>query len=154
MAIGMFWEHTPADGVWRKTKKLFVWHSGAWVEVQTCWIRNGGQWKKCFTNVDLTAAQLFNNDFFCDPTMGTFYLTWSTVGDVSTYLIKLEYSFDVGNTWTQHSLTATSAGSLYDSLDGIFGFSTLDTTQFRVTLIDGDGNVLADPRVLTPIYLC
>lgn len=153
----MFWETTPPSGTWRQTEELWVWHTGAWQLVKAAWIWSGSQWELCHTAAaSLNSFILYDASGVCNPTLGTFQATWAYTSAVpSEWSITLEYSFDFGSSWqTYASGLDLTSGSYTGSLDGYFGFTSLDSTYFRLSMVSGSTQATNSPSIATPPYTC
>ena len=153
----MYWETTPASGTWRLTKDLWVWDAGQWKSVKQCYIHTGGGWALCHAAASsLNSFILYNTASFCDPTIGNFQANWTyTTGDPASWDITIEYSFNYGASWgTYASNIDVSLGSYSGSLDGLFGFSSLDSTYFRLSMTQGSTHADLSPRLAYPTFPC
>lgn len=153
----MYWETTPASATWRRTNNLFVWNGSAWVEVKACYIWTGGSW--ALTHVaptSLTSFTIFNTGSGCDATIGNFRASWTTAsGDLADWLITLEYSFNGGSSWSVYDNQIDPTSSPFvNSLDGFSGFTSLDSTSFRLSLRLGTVHATSSPRTVSPTYAC
>lgn len=149
----MFWY----DGSWKETQELFVWN-GAWTPVQECYIWDGSNWRLTFT-----APSYLNSfsicDVNCNPTDGTFRASWTyTAGTPSNWKIRLEYSFNYGSSYTVFDDNIDITTSPFtDSLNGVSGFTSLDDTYFKLSMVDSSGgtvHAINSPRFAYPAFSC
>lgn len=149
----MYWE---SGGGWALTNELSVW-DGAWLPVKACWIWDGGGW--ALTHVAptlLTSFSVLNSGSGCDPTIGNFRASWTTSsGDIGSWSITLEYSFDGGSSWSVYASGIDPTSSPFiDTMDGISGFTSLDSTSFRLSLLQSTVHAISSPWSVFPTYAC
>lgn len=126
------------DGAaYRTATAVYAYDGSAWRTATGVWVYDGGSWRQGFTNASISA--LSGKDVPHDPTLGVCRLTWTYSGDVSAMLITLDADFAGGTTYGYNvdSAIDPTLGTYDTSLNGVFGFSTLDTTNFRMRLMDG-----------------
>lgn len=153
----MYWETTPASGTWRLTKDLWAWDGSQWKLVKQCYIYTGLAWELCHVAYSsLDSFVLYNTASFCDPTVGNFQATWTyTTGDVADWGMTLEYSFNSGVSWSPYASGIALTSTPYNgTMDGIPGFTSLDSTYFRLSMLSGATHADLSPRIAYPTFPC
>lgn len=150
----MFWYQT---GVWRETQDLYVWNGTTWKQVLQCWIWNGLDWKLTH-NAPSTLSTVTIRDLYCNPTGGIFEASWTySSPNPNDWQIKIEVSFS-GGSWTVVQAGTTLDNTPYvDDLTGLPGFTSLDNTDFRVSMLatsDGTTHAINSPATRFPPYAC
>lgn len=151
----MYWETNPATGNWQLTKDLWVWDAGAWQPVRAAWIWSGSAWEQCHV-ASGSLDSITVKDVACDPVLGSFRVSWTyTTLFPSEWTITIDYSFNGGSSWTTYDSGIDLTTSPYNgSLDGLPGFSTLDSTDFRISMVSGSTQATSSPRYAYPTYIC
>lgn len=151
----MYWETTPATGTWQLTKDLWVHDGAGWEPVRAAWIWTGAAWALCHT-ASASLDSVTVKDVACDPVLGSFRVSWTyTTLFPAEWSLSIEYSFNSGSTWTTYASGIDVTTSPYDgSLDGVSGFSSLDSTDFRVSMVSGSTQATDSPRTASPPYVC
>lgn len=130
----MYWYDS---GTWKLTQKLYVYDAGTWKDVAQCWIWDGNtsSWQSIYSSTELLTADVC--DTFGDPTSGNYTASWTySSSNIANWIIRIEARFG-GGSWTLAADDIDPTNSPYDgSVDGFFGFTTLDTTDFRISLLD------------------
>jgi len=83
-------------------------------------------------------------------------VSWTYTGDVDGYTITVEYRLGTGsgNPWNVYASGIDPTTSPYDGdLSGHAGWSTLDDTDFRISLTDGS-QANGSPIIVFPTYAC
>jgi hypothetical protein len=149
----MYWY----DTAWKQTTDLWVWN-GAWTNVEECYIWDGSNWR--LTHTAPASLDSFNIcDVSCDPTQGNFRASWTFTATYSAnWKIQLAYSFDSGNSWPIYDNNIDITTSPYTAtLEGFFGFTSLDNTYFRLRMIDVTTSTVDatnSPRYAYPTFAC
>lgn len=101
----------------------------------------------------LITAYIRNSGFGCDPLIGSGRLFWLAVGDLTGATIELYADFGSG-----YFVVATGIDPTDPYLDFVVGgdpgFTSLDSTNFRVDLKFGVLDLQGSPIFLTPNYAC
>ena len=90
-----------------------------------------------------------------DPIYGGVYITWSYSSGTSLNVdtTYVDFSFNYGSTWTQwYNFSGTGTNSISDSVEGQPGFSTLDTTYFRLRAYANGNQVPSSPLYAYPPF--
>jgi hypothetical protein len=149
----MYWY----DSTWKQTTDLWVWN-GSWTNVQECYIWDGSNWKLCHT-APASLDSFSICDISCDPELGNFRASWTyTSAFASNWKIELAYSFDSGTSWPVYDNNIDITTSPYTgTLEGFFGFTSLDNTYFRLRMIDvatSTVDATNSPRYAYPTFAC
>lgn len=126
---------------WRTATAFYVNDGGSttWRDIQEAWVNDGGgtTWRKFWSSRSLVS--LTGLDYGGDPTLGLLRISWTTAGDMTGLAITIDADFSGGSTYGSPVDSGVStSGTPYDAtLDGMTGFSTLDTTNIRLRLMDG-----------------
>lgn len=152
----MYWYNS---GTWRETTDLSVWNGSTWKQVLQCWIWDGIAWKLTHTAPTILQNVVVSDYPLCDPTNGSFRVTWSyTSANIDDWYLRIEYSFNGGASYATYLSFIDPTSSPFDgTLDGVGGFTSLDNTYFRISLIssaDDTTNSIDSPQVRTPPFPC
>jgi len=152
--VNMYWY----SGSYRETDELYTYNSGSWKQVMECYIWDGS-WKLChYAPASLDTFAVTDTSPGCDPTEGTFQAEWTyTTPSTSMWNIKLDYSFDNGANYTEYNVYNLTDSPINESLNGIFGFTSLDDTDFRLRMeLVSNTQISASnaPRFADPPYPC
>jgi hypothetical protein len=141
----MYWFN---GGSWRLTTDLSVYNGGSWRQVVECWMWTGSSWQSCHV-APTSLSSVTVRDNLCDPVLGAYRVTWSyNSPNIGDWFIRVEANFS--NTgWNIVADNISPTFSPYtDSVDGFPGFSSLDNTDFRISLLavsDGATNAIGSP---------
>jgi hypothetical protein len=148
----MWWEQS---GTWKETDELFVWSSSAWQRVRQCWIWTGSAWASCHVD-PASLDSVFISDTGALPTDGDISVSWTyTAAIPGDWYIKIEASFSGGAYLQVATNVALTSSPWTGSVNGLVGFTTLNSTDFRVSMIldvDDTTNAEFSPQVLNPPY--
>lgn len=89
------------------------------------------------------------------PELGGVYITWSYISgtNLNVDTTYVDFSFNYGSSWTQwYSFSGTGTTSISDSVEGQQGFSTLDTTYFRIRAYANGNQVPYSPLYAYPPF--
>lgn len=127
---------------WRTVTEFSVNDGGSttWRTVTDAWVNDGGSttWRKIWSNRSFLT--ILGLDYGGDPTLGLLRISWTTNGSMTGLTVTVDADFAGGTTYGSavDSGLDPSTGTPYDStLSGLSGFSTLDTTNIRLRLMDG-----------------
>lgn len=136
------WINDGGSTTWRSVTEFSINDGGSttWRTVTTAWINDGGSttWRQIYSNRAL--ASLSGLDYSgSDPTLGLLRISWTTSGDMTGLTITIDADFAGGSTYgsSVDSGVATTATPYDSTLSGMVGFSTLDTTNIRLRLMEG-----------------
>lgn len=114
--------------------------------------------------VGYTASKdVINNDAItpCDPTQGKYSVQWSFLPSTPPSSIlngtraMIEYSLDGGANWVIADASVAASIGFYDGdLFGVAGFSSLNSTRFRLTIYNGQARLSGTPVTFTPPFSC
>lgn len=140
---------------WKQADTAWVYTGGIWQTVNAAWVWDGA-WRKVYSTATFNALDVFNVDPFCDATAGSYRVAWSYNTAASGSTVNIEY--DVGYGWLTGPSAIPIADNSYDgSLSGVFGFSSLDSTSFRVSIFDPDdanNQIIGSPKTLSGPFYC
>lgn len=101
----------------------------------------------------LLTAEIKNRALGCNPALGLGRLEWTTAGDMTGATIEL-YA-DTGSGYVAVSTGNNPAlGVLNFDVSGLSGFTSLDSTSFRVNLVVASVNLQGSPKYDSPTYPC
>lgn len=102
----------------------------------------------------LLTADIKNRGLGCDPLLGLGRLEWTTAGDLTGATIELYADPDgLGYQTVQTGVDPTLGVSNFD-VSGLTGFTSLDSTSFRINLIAATIDLQGSPKFDTPTYPC
>lgn len=127
---------------WRTVTEFSIYDDGGstWRTITEAWINDGGSttWRKFWSARGFLTIQ--GLDYGGDPDLGLLRISWTTQGSMSGLTVDVNADFAGGTTYGSSVTTGLdpSSGTPYDSdMSGLPGFSTLDTTNIRLRLMDG-----------------
>ncbi len=147
----MYWYNS---ATWRPTNSLYVWNGSVWKEVQACYIWNGSTWKLCHQALGtITSVTGYDSSGVCDPTYGVFKITWAYTGNADTAYV--DYAFGSPSGWVQYGSVTASTGFLEGQVEGLPGFTSLDSTYFRLRIEYNGTPIFNSPWTVSgPPYTC
>jgi hypothetical protein len=150
----MYWYN---GGSWRLTDDLSIWNGSVWKQVVECWIWDGSAWRS--THVGPTTLSSVNViDAACDPLLGTYRVSWSYASpNIGDWFLRIEARFNGGSYTIAADNIDPTTSPYTDSVDGFAGFTSLDTTDFRISLLavsDGATNAGGSPQTRNGPFSC
>ena len=101
----------------------------------------------------LDSILIENDALGCDPLLGQGKLTWVLSGSVPGSYVELAYDFGTG--YTDYNIFIDPAlGIFLFDVSGLLGFTSLDSTNFRVRWTLGGVDISGSPLFLGPTYPC
>jgi len=145
----MFWRDS---NQWKETIDLYVRDNNQWKQTRGVWIHDGLDWRLAFAgNTTLTSANVV-----ClsggTPEDGNFTASWSyTSVSISDWIIRIEARFS-GGSWALVDTTINPEDLSYtSSVEGFAGFTSLENTDFRISLLDAGTEIVhafSSPRIV------
>lgn len=128
------------DGsVWRKATSIYIKDGGGtWRTAKNAWIYDGSTWRLGYNSG--TISSLYGRDYGGDPLLGLLRIRWTQSGDTSAFTVNIDADLAGGTSYGTSVATGVdpTTGTPYDAdMSSFPGFSTLDSTNVRVRLMDG-----------------
>jgi hypothetical protein len=134
----MYWY----DSAWKTTTNLYAYDSSTWKEVLACWIHDGIDWRivhQAPSSLDSATV----TDTSCSPTLGNYSVAWTySSPNIADWIIRIEAQFSGGGYQTLVDNLDPTTSPYADTLDGFAGFTSLDNTDFRISLLDASSGTL------------
>ena len=142
------------SGAWRTATNIWVFTGGSWQPVKRVWGHHDGAWRAAFNDMVLGTITVSDSSFGCDATLGQFQVSWTTSGDTTGANLFIDYNFDGGSGYSNLA-TIDPTTSPYDGdVSGEVGFTSLDSTYFRIRLSGAEGAANSSPQFASPAYAC
>ncbi len=103
--------------------------------------------------MSLDSAVIQDSSGLCDPSEGEGRLQWVTTGDRPGSVIEFAYDVGSGYVVSDPALAPSLLEHNFD-MTGIPGFTSLNSTNFRVRLLSAGVDLPGSPIFLTPPYSC